>query len=65
MKDPRIRHQVSIKLDPVRDQDIIEYLSTVTNVQGYFKSLIRAQISYMEYRKEMEANSWQRASSRG
>ena len=35
--------QISLKLHPVNDRDIIDYLGTVDNVQKYIKDLIRLE----------------------
>lgn len=37
--------QVLVKLNDRTDQDILTHLKGITNVQGYLKSLIRADIS--------------------
>lgn len=33
--------QISLKLHPVNDRDVIDYLGTVDNVQKYIKDLVR------------------------
>lgn len=38
---------ISMVLTKSTDQDIIDYLDTMDNKQGYLKSLIRADISRM------------------
>lgn len=60
MKDKRIRHQISFKLNPETDQDIIEHLAGISNIQGYLKGMIRGQIAYQAYHKELEDKKWQR-----
>ena len=42
--DARTAKQVKMKLNMVTDADIIERLESSGNVQGYIKSLIRADI---------------------
>lgn len=42
---------VYLKLNKEKDADILDKLSSVGNVQGYIKDLIRADIGYCEMKK--------------
>ena len=49
--------QVKFKLNLRTDADILEKLASVDNVQGYFKSLIRADIESSKENKSKEDKS--------
>lgn len=46
--------QYPLRMNLVYDADVIEKLSSVPNVQGYIKQLIREDIARTENKNEME-----------
>lgn len=47
--DARTRRRYVINLNKVTDPDILEHLEKIDNVQGYLKSLVRADIARQQH----------------
>ena len=55
-RNPHKRRQISFKLDPYGDRDIIEYLESVSNMQGLLKTLIRDHMAALMLAEEPDDN---------
>lgn len=55
-RNPYKRRQISFKLDPYGDRDIIGYLESVPNIQGLLKTLIREHMAALMLAEEQDDN---------